>query len=43
MVLLAGPLPAALGLSFSLNAAGLIGTLAGLVVAGCLIARSRAA
>jgi hypothetical protein len=42
-VLLAGPLPAALGLAFSLNAAGLIGTLAGLVVAGCLILRSRAA
>lgn len=41
-VLLAGPLPAALGLSFSLNAAGLIGTLAGLVVAGCLILRGRA-
>ncbi|MEI6158396.1 MAG: metal ABC transporter permease [Roseococcus sp.] len=38
-VLLAGPLPAALGLSFSLNAAGLIGTLAGLAVTGCLIAR----
>ena len=38
-VLLAGPVPAALGLSFSLNAAGLIGTLAGLVVTGCLIAR----
>ena len=42
-VLLAGPLPAALGLAFSLNAAGLIGTLAGLVVAGCLVARHRAA
>ncbi|MBS7790218.1 metal ABC transporter permease [Roseococcus sp. SDR] len=42
-VLLAGPLPAALGLAVSLNAAGLIGTLAGLVVAGCLVARSRMA
>lgn len=39
-VLLAGPVPAALGFSFSLNAAGLIGTLAGLMVAGCLIART---
>lgn len=38
-VLLAGPVPAALGFSVSLNAAGLIGTLAGLVVAGCLILR----
>jgi len=40
-VLLAGPIPAALGFSVSLNAAGLIGTLAGLVVAGCLLARER--
>ncbi len=42
-VLLAGPIPAALGLTASLNAAGLIGTLAGFVVAGCLIARQRPA
>ena len=40
-VLLAGPLPAALGLDVALNAAGLIGTLAGLVVAGSLVVRSR--
>lgn len=39
-VLLAGPLPAALGWNLALNAAGLIGVLAGLVVAGCLICRS---
>ena len=38
-VLLAGPVPAALGFSVSLNAAGLIGTLAGLVVAATLLAR----
>jgi len=35
--LLAGPVPAALGLAVSLNAAGLIGTLAGLAVAMCLV------
>ena len=40
-VLLAGPVPAALGLSISLNAAGLIGTLAGLTVAGCLMLRGK--
>lgn len=38
-VLLAGPLPAALGGEFALNAAGLIGTLGGLVVMGALLAR----
>lgn len=38
-VLLAGPLPAALGSGFALNAAGLIGTLGGLVVMGALLAR----
>lgn len=36
---LAGPLPAALGQSFALNAAGVIGTLGGLAVAGALLAR----
>jgi manganese/zinc/iron transport system permease protein len=36
-VLLAGPLPATLGLSLSLNAAGTIGTLAGLTVAAALV------
>ncbi len=40
-VLLAGPLPAALGLAVSLNAAGLIGTLSGLAVALCLVFRTR--
>jgi len=39
-VLLAGPVPAALGLAISLNAAGLIGTLAGVVVALCLVVRA---
>ncbi|MBX9749946.1 MAG: metal ABC transporter permease [Roseococcus sp.] len=39
-VLLAGPVPAALGLGVSLNAAGLIGTLAGMVVAGSLMLRA---
>jgi manganese/zinc/iron transport system permease protein len=38
-VLLAGPLPAALGLEFALNAAGLIGTLAGLSVVVALARR----
>lgn len=38
---LAGPLPAALGLNVSLNAAGVIGTLGGLVVAGAALARIR--
>ncbi len=38
-VLLAGPLPAALGAGVSLNAAGVIGTLAGLAVAGSLVSR----
>jgi len=42
-VLLAGPLPAAMGLNLSLNAAGLIGTLAGLVVAGSLTVRTNRA
>ena len=42
-VLLAGPLPAAMGLNLSLNAAGLIGTLAGLMVAGSLIVRTNRA
>lgn len=36
-VLLAGPLPAALGAGFALNAAGVIGTLGGLVVAAALL------
>lgn len=40
-VLLAGPLPAALGLDFALSAAGLIGTLAGLTVAVALQRRRR--
>jgi len=35
---LAGPVPAALGLSVSLNAAGVIGTLGGLLVAGAALA-----
>lgn len=35
--LLAGPLPAALGLEVSLNAAGVIGTLGGLAVAGAAL------
>ena len=38
-VLLAGPLPAALGVEFALNAAGLIGTLAGLSVVVALLRR----
>ncbi|MCU0889100.1 MAG: metal ABC transporter permease [Rubritepida sp.] len=41
-VLLAGPLPAALGAGFALNAAGVIGTLGGLLVAAALL-RPRAA
>jgi manganese/zinc/iron transport system permease protein len=36
---LAGPLPAALGQAFSLNAAGVIGTLGGVAVAGAMLAR----
>jgi manganese/zinc/iron transport system permease protein len=36
---LAGPLPAAFGQSFSLNAAGVIGTLGGLAVAGAMLLR----
>ena len=36
---LAGPLPAAFGQSFSLNAAGVIGTLGGLAVAGAMVLR----
>jgi len=35
----AGPLPAALGQAFSLNAAGVIGTLGGVAVAGAMLAR----
>jgi manganese/zinc/iron transport system permease protein len=38
-VLLAGPLPAALGAGVALNAAGLIGTLGGLAVAAALLLR----
>lgn len=38
---LAGPLPAALGIDLSLNAAGVIGTLGGLVVATAAIAAGR--
>jgi manganese/zinc/iron transport system permease protein len=38
-VLLAGPLPAALGMNFALSAAGLIGTLSGLVVVVALLRR----
>ena len=36
---LAGPLPAAFGQAFSLNAAGVIGTLGGLAVAGAMLLR----
>jgi manganese/zinc/iron transport system permease protein len=36
---LAGPLPAAFGQNFALNAAGVIGTLGGLVVAGAMVLR----
>jgi len=36
---LAGPLPAAFGQSFSLNAAGVIGTLGGVTVAGAMLLR----
>ena len=36
---LAGPLPAAFGQAFSLNAAGVIGTLGGLTVAGAMLLR----
>ncbi len=36
---LAGPLPAALGQDFALNAAGVIGTLGGLTVAGAMVLR----
>ncbi|MCA3286197.1 MAG: metal ABC transporter permease [Roseomonas sp.] len=36
---LAGPLPAAFGWSFSLNAAGVIGTLGGVTVAGAMVLR----
>jgi manganese/zinc/iron transport system permease protein len=36
---LAGPLPAAFGQSFSLNAAGVIGTLGGVTVAGAMVLR----
>ena len=36
---LAGPLPAAVGQAFSLNAAGVIGTLGGLAVAGAMVLR----
>jgi manganese/zinc/iron transport system permease protein len=35
----AGPLPAAFGQSFSLNAAGVIGTLGGVTVAGAMLLR----
>ncbi|MFL1463139.1 metal ABC transporter permease [Roseococcus sp. DSY-14] len=40
-VLLAGPLPAALGAPVALNAAGVIGTLAGLSVAGAMLLARR--
>jgi manganese/zinc/iron transport system permease protein len=36
---LAGPVPAALGQDFALNAAGVIGTLGGLAVAGAMLLR----
>jgi len=36
---LAGPLPAAFGQNFALNAAGVIGTLGGLAVAGAMVLR----
>jgi manganese/zinc/iron transport system permease protein len=36
---LAGPVPAALGQEFALNAAGVIGTLGGLTVAGAMLLR----
>jgi manganese/zinc/iron transport system permease protein len=36
---LAGPVPAALGQAFALNAAGVIGTLGGLTVAGAMLLR----
>jgi len=36
---LAGPLPAAFGQNFALNAAGVIGTIGGLVVAGAMVLR----
>jgi manganese/zinc/iron transport system permease protein len=39
---LAGPVPAALGLELSLNAAGVIGTLGGLVVAAAAVVAGRA-
>jgi manganese/zinc/iron transport system permease protein len=36
---LAGPLPAAFGQAFALNAAGVIGALGGLTVAGAMVLR----
>ena len=36
---LAGPLPATFGQAFSLNAAGVIGTLGGVTVAGAMLLR----